>query len=89
MMRLLVIVLLALTLAACNPFSRPAPPTPQLLPPMTYEPAVPVVGGDDVAVDPVSGHCYRLAYLPATDRYPASIITLDGTDCPYGVGNHR
>lgn len=49
----------------------------------------PLVGGDDVAVDPVSGHCYRLVYLPATDRYPASVVTTDGVTCPAGVGNNR
>jgi hypothetical protein len=56
---------------------RPVPPPPEVRV---------VVGGDDVAVDPASLHCYRLGYLASTDRYPAAVVTLDGVTCPYGRG---
>jgi len=73
--------LLILFLTACNLFSPPPnPPTPTI---------PPVVGGNDVVADPSSGQCYRLVYIPATDHYPAAVVTTDGVDCPSGVGRNR
>lgn len=79
-MRRALVLLSVVALAACNPFSRPAqPPAPIIV----------EVGGNDVAVDSVSQRCYRLVYIPATDHYPAAVVTTDGVDCPSGVGRNR
>ena len=72
--------LLILFLAACNLFTPPSqPPTPIL----------PVVGGDDMVSDPISGYCYRLVWIPATDHTPAALVTTDGVTCKSGFGNNR
>jgi hypothetical protein len=61
-------------------------PESVLIPPEVYIPAAPYIGGDDVAVDVVSGQCYRLEYIPATNHSPSSVVTTDGVQCPWGIG---
>jgi hypothetical protein len=55
----------------------------------SLSPVVHDVRPTDVTFDIVSGQCYRVRWLDATDRFPGGPISTDGVLCPYGVGNNR